>query len=258
MNHFRKLLFSLFLSLLSLCYLACDESSASLTSVTDNGDGTYTVVIDVCTEFLGLEATAYSWSIDFNDPLNIISATPATLTTGTGDDYNLSLSGGTATWTNTGFLPSHTSTTFCYTVTLIVDAQPTTTIDVITNNDAASSFANCTHTLNIPPTPAPCNISFISAIPSACDPIDNSYTLDITVSYTDEPSTGTLEIFGNTFSIVSSPQTVSITNLISDGNTFDVTSFFSDDTGCTVTELNAFTAPVPCSGCNANAGTISQ
>lgn len=225
---------------------ACDESTATLTSLTDNGDGTYTVVLDVCTEFLGLEATPYSWSIDFNDPLNIISATPATLTTGTGDNYNLSLSGGTATWTCGGFLPSNNSSLFCYTLTLVLDAQPTTSVDVITNNDAASSFANCTHTLTFPPPPPVCNISAVTGTPSACNPANNSYTADVTVTYSNAPGSGNIVVNGQTFPVTTSPQTVTLTGLTSNGNNVNVTANFSADPTCTFTQNNAFTAPSPC------------
>lgn len=243
---FFKLIFlSIFLIFKSSLF-ACDESTATLTSLTDNGDGTYTVVLDVCTEFLGLEATPYSWSIDFNDPLNIISATPATLTTGTGDDYDLGITGGTATWTCSGFLPSHNSSLFCYTLTLVLDAQPTTSVDVITNNDAASSFANCTHTLTFPPPPPSCDITAVSATPSACNPADNSYTADVTVTYTNPPASGTINVNGQTFPITTSPQTVTLTGLTSDGNNVNVTANFSADAACTFTQNNAYPAPSPC------------
>ena len=256
----KKLLIILLLNLSFLVTYACDDSSASLTSVTDNGNGTYTVVIEVCPEFLGLEGNPDEWFIQFNDPLNVISATPATVTTSTNDDYNLSIAGATATWTNTGFFPSHAGV-LCYTATLVVDALPTTTVDVNVNVDASASFAGCVHTLNFPPVPPACSITALGlGTQTPCDQPTQTYTQEIIITYANEPGTGTLDVNGQSFAITSSPQTVTLTNLPADGNSVNTIAVFSADGACTMTTNNLFTAPNPCPAnpCAANAGTISN
>lgn len=100
--------------------------------------------------------------------------------------------------------------------------------------------------LNVTP-PSSCSISAISAAaPSACSPATNTYSIDITVTYTDEPATGTLDVNGQSFAITTSPQTVSLTNLTPTGADVDVTAVFSDDGTCTATEVALYTSPAPC------------
>lgn len=254
MAKYTYILFLVIFALIQKSSYACDESSASLISTTDNGDGTYTVVIEICPEFLGLEGSPDSWSIDFNDPLNIISANPSTMTTGTGDNYNLSISGSVATWNVAGLFPSHTGTTFCNTVTLVVDGQPTTFVEVNVHDGYPSS--DCLHTLTFP---AICSISSVTATPSSCDPATNTYSVDVTITYANEPGSGTLNINGQPYTITGSPQTETITGLTADGSSQGVTTVFSADPSCTFTDANAYTAPTNCTpGCNANAGTISE
>ncbi|WP_291726099.1 choice-of-anchor D domain-containing protein, partial [Bernardetia sp.] len=94
---------------------------------------------------------------------------------------------------------------------------------------------------------ATCSITAISAgTQTACVPASNTYTQEITVTYSNAPASGTLNVNGQTFAITSSPQTVTLTGLTADGNSVDVVAVFSADAGCTFTETNAFTAPASC------------
>ena len=96
-------------------------------------------------------------------------------------------------------------------------------------------------------TPVPCSITDITAgAQTACDPGTNTYTQEVTVTYTSAPTTGTLDVNGQSFAITASPQTVTLTGLVSDGNAVDVTAVFSDDAGCTFSVNGLFTAPVDC------------
>ena len=56
-----------------------------------------------------------------------------------------------------------------------------------------------------------------------------------------------MDVNGESFAITTSPQTVTLTGLISDGNPVDVTANFSGDPACTLTANALFTAPLPCS-----------
>jgi gliding motility-associated-like protein len=76
--------------------------------------------------------------------------------------------------------------------------------------------------------------------------LTNEYTQEVTVTFTNPPATGDLVVNGQTFAIGTSPQTVVLTGLTSDGLSVDVTANFDADPSCSLTELNLFTAPADC------------
>jgi hypothetical protein len=84
---------------------------------------------------------------------------------------------------------------------------------------------------------------------TACNPVTNTYTQEVIVTYTKNPTSGSLVVGGQSFAITGSPQTVTLTNLTSDGNAVDIDANFSADTNCKLTKLNLFTAPVSCIPC---------
>ncbi len=129
-----------------------------------------------------------------------------------------------------------------------------TTYRIALANWAAPS--NSTYCLDaVVNTPTSCAITVITAgTQSACNPADNTYTQEVEVRFTDEPATGMLDVNGQLFAIGTSPQTVTLVGLDSDGLDVDVTAFFDADVLCTLSEMAAFTAPAPCqlgSGCMA-------
>ena len=90
-----------------------------------------------------------------------------------------------------------------------------------------------------------CSISAITA--GAQTPCaSNTYTQDVTVTYVNAPASGTLDVNGQGFAIGTSPQTVTLTTLSANGLDVDVTAYFSDDAGCTLTKAALFTAPSGC------------
>jgi len=90
-----------------------------------------------------------------------------------------------------------------------------------------------------------CSIASIAA--GAQTPCaSNLYSQEIVVTYANPPASGTLDVNGQSFAITSSPQTVTLTNLVADGNAVNVTAAFSADLGCTMTSNSLFTAPAPC------------
>ena len=128
--------------------------------------------------------------------------------------------------------------------------------------DVTASFtdaAGCTLTANnlfqAPGNCAPvCSITNIGiGAQSTCN--DNIYTQEIIVTYENEPSSGNLLVNNQTFGITGSPQTVTLTNLVADGQTVDVTVSFSDNTDCTLSSTSAFTAPEACKVCEDFAST---
>jgi hypothetical protein len=81
---------------------------------------------------------------------------------------------------------------------------------------------------------------------SACDPADNTYSQELTISYTSPPATGSLNVYGQVFSFGASPLTVTLTGLESDGNSVSMGVFFTDQTSCVNAFLDVFVAPAEC------------
>ena len=95
---------------------------------------------------------------------------------------------------------------------------------------------------------SPCAITGISAgDQSACEPMTNTYSQDVIISYTKAPETGTLDLNGQSFAITGSPQNITLTNLTADGTSVDVSAMFSAEAGCELTVVDLYSAPVPCS-----------
>lgn len=86
-----------------------------------------------------------------------------------------------------------------------------------------------------------CLIGDVSAAIRCVDA--NTYEADITISYFNPPGSGTLTVNGQHFSISSSPQTVTLTNLTADGNPVDLNAEFSAEPTCSLTENALFSAP---------------
>jgi len=103
--------------------------------------------------------------------------------------------------------------------------------------DGYDTNVNNTDFVQRPITPGESNVmtceiialSLVSTTP--CNSGDNTYTATLLVTYNSAPSSGTLEINGQSFAITSSPQTVTLTGLTADGNPVDVNAYFSADPG---------------------------
>ncbi len=119
-----------------------------------------------------------------------------------------------------------------------------------------------------------CSITDLAAgAQTPCNSEANTYTQAVVVTYESPPSTGNLVVNGQTFSLGTSPQTVTLTGLTANGAAVNVTASFSADSGCSRTENALFTAPAscavsPCSisdlaagaqtACNATSNTYTQ
>ncbi|MFT6922019.1 MAG: gliding motility-associated-like protein [Crocinitomicaceae bacterium] len=87
-----------------------------------------------------------------------------------------------------------------------------------------------------------CSIDAVFSIATACNPLDNTFSVNGTVEFTLPPATGTLVVEdcnGNQSTIAApfvSPWNYTIAGILSDGTTnCAVTAFFSDDPTCTLT-----------------------
>ena len=98
--------------------------------------------------------------------------------------------------------------------------------------------------------PIPCSITDVSLVSqTAC--ANDRYTATVTVTYSNPA--GDLVVNGQTFTPTTSPQTVTLTNLVADGNDVDVTASFSSS--CTFTAPALFTAPAACGTTGGGGGT---
>lgn len=96
----------------------------------------------------------------------------------------------------------------------------------------------------------PCDMTALSATPSACTPATGLYNLTGSITFVSAPSTGTLTVTNScggsqTFNApFSSPLAYSIPNQTANGASCTVTATFSADNTCTRTAT--YTAPSPC------------
>ncbi|MGB4095606.1 MAG: hypothetical protein WBJ99_07255, partial [Bacteroidales bacterium] len=103
-----------------------------------------------------------------------------------------------------------------------------------------------------------CNMSNITATPTACNPSTNLYSVSGTITFTDPPTSGQLIVTDNsgasqTFNPpFNSPINYTLTGLNSNGTTHTVTAQFTNAPSCTASIT--YNAPSACNMCNANAG----
>lgn len=86
------------------------------------------------------------------------------------------------------------------------------------------------------------------------DDTDDYYEADVTVTYSDDPGAGTLDLSGSgvvggttSAAIGTSPQTISGVRLAANGSDVSITATFSDDLGCTYSETVAGSSVASCS-----------
>jgi PKD repeat protein len=128
-----------------------------------------------------------------------------------------------------------------------------TTLEFADNNFNPVPFSTISGLINVTGAPPSCAISSITAgTQTACVPATNTYTQQVTVTYTNAPGSGTLLVNGQSFAITSSPQTVTLTGLAANGAPVNTTASFSANGACTLTANSLFTAPASCSAAGGN------
>jgi hypothetical protein len=88
--------------------------------------------------------------------------------------------------------------------------------------------------------------SVVAANQFPCNPATNSYSQQIQVDFINPPASGFLTVNGSNYPITSSPQTVTLNNLPSDGLSVDLAISFTADGSCTFNASNVFNAPSAC------------
>jgi hypothetical protein len=144
-------------SILSLCALlvgfthtatACDESSATqVGDVTANANGSFTIEVDVCSEYIGLEGNPYELIFTFSPAsINILNFTPASYDTSYPDTYTGSANGNVLTYDGV-FLPVHNAETLCNTFSITFEGEGADELSIQTNDYPSPQ---CTHTIALP------------------------------------------------------------------------------------------------------------
>lgn len=275
-------LFTLSIIALSNVSTACNNSSISILNQTTNPDGSITYELDITVDHGGLDAVFYGFALEFTSstgtPTVVIGGTYPTTTPISGATLTAgNLSGVLQALTGTGInsvandndwnqfgsqtnvlsyesselfgaISNDISTTINVTVMGCVE-------NIIFYSNVNSSAAACVYTVSTGQNCATCNISALAAVPSACS--NNFYSVSITVTYTNSPASGTLDIMGQPFPVTTSPQVIVINGLTADGLPVNVSALFSADPACTLTTNALYTAPASCTSCNANAGTFN-
>ena len=97
----------------------------------------------------------------------------------------------------------------------------------------------------------PCDVAEVTATPSACDDTDNTFSVSGEVTFSEEPTTGTLiveDCNGNSSSYsapFTSPISYTITGVTADGANCNVEAYFSDETACSKVSAD-YQNPVAC------------
>lgn len=107
-----------------------------------------------------------------------------------------------------------------------------------------------------------CDITTLTTGDQRCDYDNGTYEQDLVITYTDAPTTGSILLKANnqsgweTFPIIGSPQTLTLSGRTPGEGNVDIFVKFSDDNGCTFSASNLFTAPDACSTPPSGDGTI--
>jgi len=95
--------------------------------------------------------------------------------------------------------------------------------------------------------PVLCSVdSVMIGAQSACDPDSITYSQTLTIFASNAPTSGVVVVNGQAFPVATSPQTVVLENLPSNGLFVDLTVAYSLDSLCTFVQDSAWTAPEDC------------
>lgn len=82
---------------------------------------------------------------------------------------------------------------------------------------------------------------------TTCNVVDNTYSQDVIVTYSNAPETGSLVVNGQSFPITTSPQTITLTGLPSNGQAVEIEAEFTDGYKSLYnSNATVFTAPENC------------
>jgi gliding motility-associated-like protein len=99
-----------------------------------------------------------------------------------------------------------------------------------------------------------CNMTSLTAVPGACAPATNTYTVTGSIGFQYPPTSGTLTVTSSCGGSVSipapwtNPISYTLPNITATGGACNLTATFSADPTCTLTQ--PYTSPAPCNTCS--------
>lgn len=177
---------------------ACDKSNASLVSQTNNGNGTFTFVVNVCREYSGLEGNPSDLTFTFNCGVTILPGfSPASYVTSTNDVYTGTRSGSVLTYHTSSVFIAHCCATLCGNFTITTSGYPTS---LVVNTHPDYTSAQCVKTFAIsllsPPT---ADATPSSVCQNGSSLLSASSCLGGNLKWYDAPTNGTLLQTGATY-----------------------------------------------------------
>ena len=80
----------------------------------------------------------------------------------------------------------------------------------------------------------------------ACNPIDGTYTQQLTLQFAFSAGAGDVEVNGQTFPVTNDVANITLTGLVADGEDVNLAITFTEDDACGFAVFDAWTAPAPC------------
>lgn len=89
-------------------------------------------------------------------------------------------------------------------------------------------------------------VSSTVGVQSACNPIDGTYTQQVTLQFAFSAGAGDVQVNGQTFPVANDVADVTLTGLVADGENVNLVITFTEDDACGFAVFDAWTAPEPC------------
>ena len=126
----------------------------------------------------------------------------------------------------------------------ILELHPLVRSRIINRMSSVSCYNQCEE--YIPPECALLDI--IPSTQQACNPLTSTYTQQVVVTHENAPADGWLVVNDEIKAINASPQLVTLAGQPADGQTVDVTAYFTSDEACSLTKPGVYTRRTPCCG----------
>ena len=268
-NSFHQILFFLLL-FFSFNSYACNKSTATLVSETDNGNGTYTYVVNVCLELgdmIGVPNT-FTLTPSGGTYTSLTTTTPASFNNA-GTIYNKSVAGAIISYTTNDMFPNSTPNVWCVPqVTFTTNGRPS---KITVNTSDRYGAATCDHVLNIPscsPPATPTSTTIAATCLSAGTSTISNYSATNAYTFTPVGPTvgagGSISgmVTGTSYTVIASAGGCSSTASTSFNNAAQLTapatptSTLTQPTCATPTGTITITAPLGAFTYNNNGGAF--
>ncbi len=101
-----------------------------------------------------------------------------------------------------------------------------------------------------------CSIDVELGNQTACDPMTNTFSQEIIVTFDELPTEGMLVVNGDEYALSSSPYSINLANLNADGMSRGIEVYFSVDPDCIFEQASFFTSPENCCPYDLDLGAV--